>query len=240
MKRTAAALCAAFCLLSPPCAAESWDEIAEGLDDLKTFIDTAFEKERGQAAGGTDWVYLDEAAPASLATVPQRLDAQDTAAVYYAMNTGPILLSEEACDALLAMNGAAEKDGVELFLRRGYQSLAAERERMARREASGLKTEDPEFSDWRTGLAVVLVGRDWRTKELTADFGETAEAAWLEQHCAEFGFIIRYPRGCEKETGHDWEPWHLRYVGTEVTMRMLELGTRTMEAYQRAAQAHEE
>lgn len=31
----------------------------------------------------------------------------------------------------------------------------------------------------------------------------------------EFGFILRYPKGKENETGYNHERWHLRYVGKE-------------------------
>ena len=34
-------------------------------------------------------------------------------------------------------------------------------------------------------------------------------------HAHEFGFIIRYPQDRTLETGYQYEPWHLRYVGVE-------------------------
>ncbi len=37
---------------------------------------------------------------------------------------------------------------------------------------------------------------------------------WMAKHAHEYGFVIRYPLWGEKRTGVDYEPWHLRYVGS--------------------------
>jgi len=37
---------------------------------------------------------------------------------------------------------------------------------------------------------------------------------WLSEHCAEYGFIARYPKDKQDITGW-YEPWHFRYVGAE-------------------------
>ena len=42
--------------------------------------------------------------------------------------------------------------------------------------------------------------------------------------CAEFGFIIRYPKEKEEITGISYEPWHLRYVGAPHAELMTESG----------------
>ena len=44
------------------------------------------------------------------------------------------------------------------------------------------------------------------------------------QHCAEYGFILRYPEGKEDITGVMYEPWHFRYVGEEVAEYIMEHG----------------
>ena len=47
-------------------------------------------------------------------------------------------------------------------------------------------------------------------------FGETAAGKWLAKHAHEYGFILRYPKGKERITGYQYEPWHFRYVGREL------------------------
>lgn len=43
---------------------------------------------------------------------------------------------------------------------------------------------------------------------------------WLADNAYKYGFILRYPSGKEDITGIDYEPWHYRYVGTEVAWQI--------------------
>ena len=43
-----------------------------------------------------------------------------------------------------------------------------------------------------------------------------------------FGFILRYPEGKEEVTGYPYEPWHIRYVGEDISMN---IGDKTLEEY---------
>ena len=54
--------------------------------------------------------------------------------------------------------------------------------------------------------------------------------AWLDEHCAEYGFIKRYPTRKLLLTGWD-EPWHYRYVGKEVATFIMENGLCYEEFY---------
>ena len=76
--------------------------------------------------------------------------------------------------------------------------------------------------DYETGLAVTVVNKDYRGATLDATFAYTNEALWLEQNAHRFGFVLRYPAGKEPVTGCTYEPWHLRYVGTEPAKYMAE------------------
>ena len=53
---------------------------------------------------------------------------------------------------------------------------------------------------------------------------------WLSEHCWEYGFILRYPEGKSDITGIQYERWHFRYVGTELSLELRELNM-TMEEY---------
>ena len=46
----------------------------------------------------------------------------------------------------------------------------------------------PGHSEHQSGLAFDVGDIDY-------DFGKTARGKWLAAHCAEFGFILRYPQG---------------------------------------------
>ncbi len=45
------------------------------------------------------------------------------------------------------------------------------------------------------------------------DYSGEGNYAWINEHCSDYGFIIRYPAGKEDITGYSAEPWHFRYVG---------------------------
>lgn len=48
--------------------------------------------------------------------------------------------------------------------------------------------------------------------------------AWLYEHCADFGFILRYPKSKEDVTGIKFEPWHYRFVGRYHAQKIMESG----------------
>lgn len=75
----------------------------------------------------------------------------------------------------------------------------------------------PGTSEHQLGLAIDISGSD-------------AVCGWLEEHCWEYGFLLRYPAGKEAITGINYERWHFRYVGTELSLELRDLGL-TMEEY---------
>lgn len=67
------------------------------------------------------------------------------------------------------------------------------------------------YSEHETGLALDFLVAGNSRLDITQ---ETSPAnRWLQEHCVEYGFILRYPKGKEEITGIDYEPWHFRYVG---------------------------
>lgn len=56
------------------------------------------------------------------------------------------------------------------------------------------------------------------------------EYFYLENIAYLYGFIIRYPKNKENITGYEYEPWHLRYVGTELA-KYLKKNNLTLEEY---------
>lgn len=81
----------------------------------------------------------------------------------------------------------------------------------------------PGYSEHQTGYTV-----DCNT--INQAFIETEEGQWLDKHCHEYGFIIRYPEGKEAITGYDYECWHIRYLGVEIATEIWEQDL-TLEEY---------
>lgn len=55
-------------------------------------------------------------------------------------------------------------------------------------------------------------------------FAQKEAYKWLYTHCADFGFILRYPKDKTAITGVSFEPWHYRYVGRHHARKIMESG----------------
>ncbi len=89
-------------------------------------------------------------------------------------------------------------------------------------------TMPPGHSEHSTGLAFDIVALSYQL--LDDGQANTAETLWLHEHCAEYGFILRYPEGKEEITHISYESWHYRYVGVEAAAYIMEHGI-TLEEY---------
>jgi len=48
--------------------------------------------------------------------------------------------------------------------------------------------------------------------------------SWMGKHCAEYGFILRYPMGREEYTGWEFTPNQFRYVGVDAATYIMDKG----------------
>ena len=146
-------------------------------------------------------------------------------------------------DDLSAMLGACFDAGLHPVVCSAYRSNATQQRlhnnKIARLMAAGYGREAavqeagrwvaaPGTSEHQTGMALDIVSYSYQN--LTQKQEETAEQKWLMEHCWEYGFILRYPVGSTAITGIVYEPWHYRYVGTEVSLELRDLGI-TLEEY---------
>lgn len=86
----------------------------------------------------------------------------------------------------------------------------------------------PGSSEHQLGLSLDIYTNSYMS--LDEGFGDTKAGIWLQNHCAEFGFILRYPKGKEMYTGIDYEPWHFRYVGKTAAKEIMGQGI-SLEEY---------
>lgn len=144
---------------------------------------------------------------------------------------------------LTAMLDAGKQQGLKLLVCSAYRSYDRQVELFDSAYGEGLKnglSEEqayaeaatgyslPGCSEHQAGLAVDIVAKSHQY--LDDSYAQTAEAQWLYAHCAEYGFILRYPEGKEDITGIKYEPWHFRYVGVEAATTIMENGL-TLEEY---------
>lgn len=129
-------------------------------------------------------------------------------------------LRKEAADALKELFTAAQKESYELIARSGYRSYATQASLYEQYvEQDGVEAADtysarPGHSEHQTGLTIDITS-DSVHGGLTESFGETEEGKWIAENAYRFGFVVRYPQDRTAETGYQYEPWHLRYVGVQ-------------------------
>ena len=80
----------------------------------------------------------------------------------------------------------------------------------------------PGTSEHQTGLTVDIVDLSYQLLDEGQE--KTPVQQWLMAHCAEYGFILRYPTDKSGITGIGYEPWHYRYVGVEAAQEIMERG----------------
>ena len=147
-----------------------------------------------------------------------------------------IYMRPEAAAALEELFEAAAQDGITLYATSGFRSYSTQKAIFERKlntmseKQANASVAKPGYSEHQTGLAMDIEGETTKGTGLTEAFGESPEGIWAAEHCSEYGFIIRYPKGKTNITGYIYEPWHLRYVGKEAAAEITELGV-TFEEY---------
>lgn len=87
----------------------------------------------------------------------------------------------------------------------------------------------PGCSEHQTGLAIDVAF--YRNGVYCDSFDEDDyEIKWLINNSYKYGFILRYPKGKEKITGFNFEPWHYRFVGISLAQILYENNI-TLEEY---------
>lgn len=132
-------------------------------------------------------------------------------------------MNEEASAAFEQMQAAASDDGLFLYILSGYRSYSEQQyqynihvENKGKEYADKVSAR-PGYSEHQTGLCMDINSTE-------DSFADTEEAAWLSENCTKYGFIIRFPKGKEEQTGYNYEPWHIRYVGVENSKKIAESG----------------
>lgn len=132
-------------------------------------------------------------------------------------------LTNETWNAFCEMQSAAWRDGYSLWVCSGYRSYDYQSSLYwgyVNRDgqwAADTYSARPGHSEHQTGLALdINYAESW--------FNNTAEAVWIANNCADYGFILRYPAGKEDKTGYKHESWHVRYVGKDLARKVTDSG----------------
>lgn len=144
------------------------------------------------------------------------------------------LMRKEAANALAKMFAAATSHGLNLSLLSGYRSYQAQvavynsEVNNISQTVADSETAKPGHSEHQTGWAVDIGGGGCGIEDC---FGQTKESQWVVAHGYEYGFIVRYIAGKQAVTGYRSEPWHIRYIGTELSNEMHMENVTTLEEF---------
>jgi D-alanyl-D-alanine carboxypeptidase len=142
-------------------------------------------------------------------------------------------LQPEAAAAMEQLAAAArEATGKRLVMVSGYRSAAYQEKLFDRyaeqhgRAAAARFSAHAGESEHQTGWAADV------TQAGTAftRFGRTPTSDWVADHAWRHGWVVRYAPGTEDITGYRPEPWHLRYVGTDLAAWLHRSGLTLEEA----------
>lgn len=151
-------------------------------------------------------------------------------------NPGDLL--KEFKDNFNKMKDDAKNDGVNLVIGSGFRSYNSQSSiynnyvNRDGKEKADTYSARPGHSEHQSGLAADIYGEASKDKYLWQSWGETNDGKWVNNNCYKYGFIIRYVKGKENETGYMYESWHIRYVGVELSTKLYNNGDWiTLESY---------
>lgn len=136
-----------------------------------------------------------------------------------------------ATEALGQMLSAAIADGLSNFQISSAYRTYSEQQKLVDNSVAKYQKNNPDWSRDRclsaTYNTVAPAGTSEHQTGLAFDitvpnvsFTGTAQQKWLHEHCAEYGFVVRFTADKQKLTGFVAESWHFRYVGVEAAQTM--------------------
>ena len=132
-------------------------------------------------------------------------------------------LTPETSNAFEKMRVDAQAEGLNLYISSGFRSYEYQAQLYQRyADRDGYEKADTYsaragYSEHQTGLAFDL-------NTIDDSFANTPEGKWGAEYCWKYGFILRYPKGKEAQTGYQYEPWHLRYIGEDMAKKVYDSG----------------
>ncbi|MCR4274496.1 MAG: D-alanyl-D-alanine carboxypeptidase family protein [Candidatus Campbellbacteria bacterium] len=110
----------------------------------------------------------------------------------------------------------AEDDDVELFIVSAYRSFGTQTAlktgyTVSYGSGANAFSADQGYSEHQLGTTI-----DFTTTGLNGGldgFGATSAYTWLDDNAYKYGFVLSYPQG---NTFYQFEPWHWRFVGTDL------------------------
>ncbi len=164
---------------------------------------------------------IDRYEPEQLAYLDMTVAATD---IQYAYNGYRCAVDARIAQPLLDFALGCKAAGVPVYLSSGYRSYTEQVANFQRvcqnngvtdgKDANGYYITMPAgCSEHQLALCCDITDAYRPIKNASLENTETFK--WLNAHCTEYGFILRFPNGKGNITGVMYEPFHFRYVGKE-------------------------
>lgn len=140
----------------------------------------------------------------------------------------------EAATALQQMITDAKAQGLVIKPLSGYrsyttqQAVYANEVRLYGQVKADTESAKPGYSEHQTGLAIDVGGGGCGIEDC---FGATDEGKWLAANAYKYGFIVRYTADNQSITGYRAEPWHIRYIGKELSNELYRTNVTSLEQF---------
>ena len=126
-----------------------------------------------------------------------------------------------------------EKEGMKIYIVSAYRSISYQESLYNHYLKTDSKQEVDTYSS-RPGYSEHHTGRALDISQVQGNldaFEGSDEAEWVYENAYKYGFIVRYREEQMDVTGYIFEPWHITYVGKEISMKMHEENIETLEEY---------
>lgn len=108
-----------------------------------------------------------------------------------------------------------------LYVRSPYRSYSTQKMLFTQETNKWLKTGlSSEEAETKAATVVTRPGTSEHNTGFSADFNiaedsfeSTPMFTWMQEHAADYGFVLRFPKDKQEITGITYESWHYRFVG---------------------------
>ncbi len=138
-----------------------------------------------------------------------------------------ICLKQDVAPFLKKMFDDAEDEGINFAVTSGFrrpevQSLLYKALLFLKGEKAKYRVAEPLHSEHQLGTTIDLTEKSINYLGADSKFDGTVGDLWLKQNAYKYGFVLSYPRDKMFITGYDYEPWHYRFLGLEITKEIFD------------------
>lgn len=129
-------------------------------------------------------------------------------------------IEKETLEKFYELKEASKQFGFDIEINSAYRSvekqeeLSKELEEEFGQEYVQQYVATPGYSEHHTGLSIDIALRQNGQIIEENEEGTIKQQMYEKLHTiiADYGFILRFPKGKEEITGYGYEPWHIRYI----------------------------